>query len=110
MIIAHKSVIDQGIDTECGRNPSYDHVRCLLMGLLKKDFSLKASCGVQVWSFSPSPWEAKPQKRKVSLCLNVFHILSLVLLLLICLAVLHGAMFAFVSWILPLVLVYLGLF
>lgn len=110
MIIAHKSAIDQGIDTECGRNPFYDHVSHLLMGLFKKGFLLKAICDVQVWSFSPSPWKAKPQKRKVSLRLNVFHILSSVLLLLVCLAVLHGDKFAFASWIPQLVLVFDGLF
>lgn len=80
------------------------------MGLFKKGFLLKVSCGVQVWVFSPSPWKAKPQKRKVSLRLNVFPISSLVLLLLVCLAVLHEAVFAFPSWIPQLALVCIGLF
>lgn len=32
VIIAYKSVIDQGIDTEHGRSCFYDHVSRLLMG------------------------------------------------------------------------------
>lgn len=46
MIIDHKPVIDQGINIEHVRYPSYDHVNCLLMGVFKKHFSLEASCGV----------------------------------------------------------------